>query len=830
MSSSTDTITNTDLRTATAHSIYAEYEEGVFLVPKTTRSGGTTSLLVESLNRNESVLVFVPTNKIADQTIVSEVGKHSSAKNPNIIHIPSNKSCFLNQDLCKLYPDLEKLPMLPIGGNCDICSYNSKCSVTKILRNKNCDGIVLTYHKIAALMMASLSRPNTMAEKILSKISVIKNIVCDESHELQYGKSVSITVYDTSKNDKWIDPDIYEPLNNDFKQLSKVVLQFKQLLDDPTFLNTTHELLNAAHDTNPWDKHLSRKLKNNYCDISLNDQSDGIKAFSAAHAEIIELTKQRKKYNLSMRDILDLSTMLTIVTNDKLAVRSMSSKGSVKVQIVSVDHNFLKMIQLYLSSLQNKNKRIFLTSATICSYDHSQLFLSETRLTNILFGDGGDPMGTNAKMLILADSKRLHSNGDRSIQNNKDQILDMITTILDNWGDENCTIITLSRTLAQKFEKNLDDRGHPHSVTYYKAPEMMGVTSASRIMIAIGAAQKPSNSYDVITDTQSASKILREESMHADTWQAWSRAKDPSAQTPSVVFAIGCSEDECQNIVTWGVDRHVEIEPYSNGKRKQVNVICDGQTISKPQIKKCSKFKDMLLEAGKHTHNKKVVSDFAPKPLIYNYISGFKSITDTVYSKRQLFNHLINRNDAYAIKNIDGSYSKHSAMIDSDLLDDHINGNINVATYALNPANEVKWICFDISVQLEPIDNDAIIFEKIQKAEIDKDTLCNYLTSYSIPFLLEASNIPHSYKIWIILKSIKPNNAKKFGKMIIKDCKLNCAIYPKQCTMKRSNRGDFVDLPFGTCHENTTTSKIWINGKFVDDFDELDVGILDISL
>ena len=48
------------------------FQQGHIEVFKTTRAGATTSLNAESGNRDEKFTCIVPTNKIADETIVRD--------------------------------------------------------------------------------------------------------------------------------------------------------------------------------------------------------------------------------------------------------------------------------------------------------------------------------------------------------------------------------------------------------------------------------------------------------------------------------------------------------------------------------------------------------------------------------------------------------------------------------------------------------------------------------------------------------------------------------------------------------------------------------------
>lgn len=818
---------NQDKRIRTAYNIYEGYEDGQLLIHKTTRAGCTTALVAESLNRNEKFLCVVPTNAIADETVVADAKKYSDRTDSKIIHIPSNHHCIKNMELCEQYPDLKVLPILPLPESCEGCSEYDHCGVSRILRCPECDGTVVTYKKLAAMMLAASSRPNTQAEKILDIISASKNVIIDEVHDLQFAESTHLTIYNDA-----IGPCLnlgkYLVLPQSLKYINRTVHQFALIYQDKNVKAATHNVLGGAESEDYWKNHLS---------ISINNPSPGItdgedpgKVMTAAYNEIIEIMKNRKSLNLEIQDVLELYDMLSIVTNKTIAISAIRDKGRINVQLSAVDFLFSQMLNSYTMSIQNEEKRIMLTSATIGSYDYSDLFYGDDPITRVTFGTGGDPVNTNSKMLILADTKKYGSIGRNSHFKNKDEILAKTIKILESWGDQSCCIITLNRGYAANMEKDLEAMGHPHEVTYYRAPEMMGVTSDARIMIAIGLAYKPSNSFDVVTPNSKESKVLLQESIHADTWQAWSRVKDPQAKKESVVFGLGCTVEDCRNLTTWGYGRSVEIEPYVARQKKRINVRCERENITKPKIKKCKNFDEMIAEGALHTHNKNVFTEINTDTLFNNKIGRLTQKSVTINSKCGLLNLIINRKDVFAEQSVTGTYFKNEYPINESLLQSHLEGKSTFGAYQLDQASEVKWICFDIDSHgpkngEESEDAKAM---RDQQAENDKDRMCSFLELKEIPYLLEASGSPHSYHVWIFVNPVKARIAKAFGKEIIKAVDIDCELFPKQCTINKNGYGNLVKLPFATNKKHGGKSSICIDGEFVRDFNSLEIGVIDI--
>jgi hypothetical protein len=825
--------TNQDKRIATAYNLFNAYKEGKYLVHKTTRAGCTTALVAESLNRGEQFLVAVPTNKIADKTVIEDSIKYSDRDTCNVIHVPSNHECIKNKELCELYPDLAKLPILPLADRCQDCENNYTCPVTRILHEHDeCDGIAITYQKLVALMMASSTRPNTTAEQVLDNIAHIHNAVFDEIHEIQYGKSTGITIYNDSRKDaKWINLDTYLPLLEDFEHIRNIVASFGMLKDESCVSDAVIQTYNNAADESYYRHKLSITIDNNYCDFG----DDNTKAIMATYDEIIKLTTKRKEYGISMPEILDLYKILNIVMSEKVRIHGIRDRGSIKIKMVAIDQMFTSMLRSYIMGIQNKAKRMLLTSATICSHDYGQYFMRNCQPENITFGMGGDPMSTNSNMLILADSKRYHATGARSRYNKKHEILERITSILDLYGDEDCIIIALSIKEAIDLQKELETFGHPHEVTYYKAPEMMGVSATARVMIAVGVADKPSNSYDAICETKEESLVLREEAVHCDTWQAWSRVKDPNGKVPSLVFALGCSVEQCESIVTWGFNRRVDIFPGGNGQKREVTVNVDRQVITAPEITKCADFEEMLQKANAYKtfqnslNDIKKVGTICTKPLIYNIISAFSTKVTHIYNVTKsdfLFKHLINRYDTFAEQNHNGTqYFRISGVVTDTLIQNHVAGKITIGSYSTSKNGTCKWICFDVDAHAKPDDSIEDVIAKEQKAEDDLKNITTFLDSVDLKYLVESSGSPHSYHVWLFIEEVAVEKAYYFANAIAKEAGFDGEVNPKQRTWNRNNQyGNLVKLPFALHKKHNTFSHIhgW-------EGETMDISVYDIS-
>jgi hypothetical protein len=736
-----------------------------------------------------------------------------------------------NQELCEKYPDLDKLPILPLADKCSECEEYYDCPVTRIIHEgRTCDGIALTYQKLVALMMASMSRPNTTAEHVLDTISRVHNALFDEVHEIQYGKSTGIIIYnDARKDQKQLDTSNFQPVMGEFPHIRKIIANFEMLRGEHDVKSALFQTYNNAADDGYYRHKLSITVQNSYHEF----EDDETKFIMAVYSEIIHLTKERKQYGLSMLDVLNLYKILSVVTSEKVVIHGIRDRGFIKIRMVAVDQMFTRMLKSYIMSIQNKAKRTLLTSATICSHDYDQYFMGDSGPKNITFGTGGDPMNTNSKMLILADSKKYGATGRNSRYNKKHEILEKITTLLDLYGDDDCIIITLSIKEATELQDELERFGHPHPVTYYKAPEMMGVSADARVMIAVGVADKPSNSFDAITETKEESLVLREEAVHCDTWQAWSRVKDPNGEVPSLVFALGCNADQCKNIVTWGFNRTVEIN--QRDRKRVVKVHTDRNVITFPEIVKCKEFGEMLNLANTHKQTKKPLDKCKTNlktaqnyPIYYIIGQICANIRFNLDSSKFDFikNHLINRFDTFAEQNHNGTqYIRVSVPLTDKVIENHIAGKITIGAYSTSTEGTCKWICYDVDAHRKKDDTEEDVIQKELKAEEDLNNLTSFLDSVGLKYLVESSGSPHSYHVWLFIEEVAIEKAHYFANAIAKEAGFDGEVNPKQRTWNKDNQyGNLVKLPFALHRKHNVYSKIhgW-------EGETMDIPVYDIS-
>lgn len=898
---------------------------GAWQVYKATRSGGTTGIISEMVSKcmaghNERFCAIVPTSIAAKDTVISGAmysGLDDIECNEHITMIPANLKCIINEADVKKHKALKKLPMLPLGDRCIEdgieCEHFSVCPVTRILREGYKFGVVLTQHKLAALMLAkemSAKYPDSMPsipEQIIEYLSTPKNIIFDEAHKLECDDSRIIkiaTIPDPSMTSKM---DVYRSWIEDMPHMAAVLDAYEQILASADVRNAVTNLIKTyVEDPKPFKKHGSIQIGNPIGEKVISNSDEPDLFFINAYKEIMRCMRLAKN-ETDINEVLDLYTILCIIKANYLHVTNVRVYGREHIFLATVDHARNSMTIAYLRQmLRDKSKRVLIMSGTFGSLDYKDYIFSMDPITPVLFGPGGDPMNANDKMLLIANG----NNRDRvRIWKNSletTQLIDRIVAIINKfetnlsnpdvakdsarWLDS-VRIITTSIRHAEFIQDQLRERGIYNNVDYYNSDKTIAVAWSSRVLIAIGCAEKPMNAFDVFRPNKIESLRLRKEMVHADTWQAWSRVKDPSGTLPSAVFAFYCTMQECDDVSSWGYGRRIEVTETESGFEYKTCI--ENQCITKPKIVEIRNFEDIMSTAIKHmeSYSRNVVDamnpttkehENKPRGQYHDFLTILPKNYVTFYTKRDFLELFVTRWDTHFRQQVDGSYIKYDDIITADLIERHISGDITIGVLAIDPhhgeiANRCQWICIDIDAhipdgvksgwlntqqkQLSELYNQFYAKEitidelnpeedriretylnteieylasKRAQSEDDRNKLKKLLSDHDIPYVLEASGTTGSYHFWIFLAPCEAKLAKSFGKDLVRMAGLpkNTEVNPKQTQVyshKGVGYGNQVKMPLGLHRKHNVWSTIEVNGEFVRDFTEIKVGAIKIN-
>lgn len=551
---------NNDPRITLAYSLFESFEEGNVLLYGTPRSGKTTAMIAESINRFEKYLIIEPTNEIATTTVKEACEKADHGNGLCHINIQANaKGCIKIRDMISEYPILKQLPVIPLPTLCYDCDRHEECSYDRILKveTDTIAGVSLTYHKLVALMLSD----NPINKEILQKItSISKNVIFDECHRLEINKIKRVDIieskkgYTTAYDFKQYD---FININSSVRKLAEL---FKIILYASEIQKAADDVLNKANGKRYFEESLRRVIENPVYDPSPYIRKE---LYSNVHHEIVEIAKIMKD-RLNILDLIQLYAMLAVVTASKIQICAVRDHGIIKVQLAAVDTVFGELIASFIKSMQAR-RRVILTSGTINNdFDYDSLFF--TPVNKIIWGINGDPLNTCDRMHVYTDHKKCTVASGRKEYSIIETLPEIVTDILKIIKVyHNVKIVTINKEIAHKLHKLLKESGHNYGVDYYNSDKSLGVKCDSRVMITVGLAYKPANSFDAVTEDTDSSFTTLHNSIHSDTYQMMSRVKDPEGKEDSFVFMLRSNLTDVEKVVTWGVNRVVRSEITKTG-------------------------------------------------------------------------------------------------------------------------------------------------------------------------------------------------------------------------------------------------------------------------
>ncbi|MDA0525148.1 hypothetical protein [Methanococcoides alaskense] len=849
-----------DKRSVHAYNIVEDNKHNIFFVEKTTRAGGTTSFVKNSIENGEKFLLIAPTNKIAKGTV--QDAKKFCSKDALIQHVHPNSACKYVQEMKLDDEKYEELPFILLPEECSECDSVLTCEMNEILVTESnkylpdeptCDGYTITYTK--AIMMASQfgnlvydgdgddhinldeeddeksedNKKDFRKTKIIRKsiykiINDVQTVIIDEFHSFFNGKisSVNLSEFDIedynlimkSDNNKELFPEIIGMLENFGKTQNEI-----------------NELLKVIESNQ--EKYVREKVekgkieskKDYYTETfenprPINRKSDTPGLILREIENIIW-----NKIGLDMDKVLQLYKIVDIVSSEIIFI-NFNKKNNITISALKIYQ--IEAFENFIRELVRRRKTVLITTATPIYYDYEKLLHPEREdldgMNLVTFGEGGDPKKTNENMYIFPDRKKFEPD-DNPCKNK--YVLNKIKFLIDTFGISKCMIVAGNKIKTGQLEKELKKMGcefdeeKGDKVYYYRSSELMGVSSSKRIFISVDIAYSPLDSYDLfvhfykaIANQSDFIKQLYFEHVYADTWQAWSRAKDPEGKEASIVMTFGVRADNCKNVSIHGVNKQVIVtEPSKSGKGKRIDVIPEPDNITKPNVIEEENHQKSVLKILHYKENYIANKD----SLFNNYVNTFGDTTfaEKISNFKNQFaiekesplslNKAEILNEFFISEGYD--YTINGSSIDginvtSDDIHNHLNGKTSISAHSLSKSNKMMWVRLEVD-------------------ENQMSSLHGLFLLMDIPSFVEKVN--DTYKIWILLTETDASVIDKFAKEAIKKAGFNVEgdgkVVRSSAIMKRNKnkkqKGVEVLLPF------SSDSKIWINGTFTDEFDDM---------
>jgi hypothetical protein len=365
---------------------------------------------------------------------------------------------------------------------------------------------------------------------------------------------------------------------------------------------------------------------------------------------------------------------------------------------------------------------------------------------------------------------------------------------------------------------------------YYRSEGTMGVNQPRRIAVAVGLAHTPRHICDPLAegaDDQERylnSQQLRLNEVHAATWQAWSRVKDPYGEVESHLYCVGVRAEEISDVVTWGTNRTIKALDAEGEQIWRVEVdeefprpiVHAEERTSKglnrhsiqeyiDRVQSVKSLIDYRMNSQKSTHfpynnnhvNRENVDFLGTSNLLrmYNDPCDDDKLELTSLALTMLFT---GRFDCHACQSKkqgrNGNYGFRKEETTSDipsLIMRHLNGSKTIGFYPF----DTEDLCYYCAIGTRR-DNAKKIVE--------------FLLSNNLPVLVEKLVSSNSYHIWIPIIPAKTHTVYRFVRQLLHDAGVKGVdAYPKQKSIGACNKscGDFLILPLGIDQEKNRISE-----------------------
>jgi len=765
-------------------------------VCKTPRSGFTTSAIITAHRQELKVLVVSPTKRLLDDTVRKAVEEIGGVYCP----IPGNQSCIHIRQKIEADPFLSEIPIPK--GKCSECGSYETCSVTLIERIPDFTVVGMTYAKLEGIMMSKKE-----AERIGKRLDNIDLVIFEEAHTISFPRLPKVN-FDT--NIIW--PEEFD-----------VMLSLKK---KPALI--------SAYNNFCW----LRKINEKYLG-QIKSSAESNQEKYAGHQVNIRFPSSSQQHHLQMeqllmvaevrknlwpREIADnnvraLKNIISIMSGKTATISYLKNGDTGKMIITGGRGNIEFAIHSFLEEIVPKANVCFVSSTLI---EPRPRFFSELAGREITPAIFPDILGTNAKMHIHPSKWRFSDyDGEDGIA----RAVKEIKEIIEKVGYEPIYLIAMNESIKNRLNEELNDCRNI-VFDYYRSANTMGIGIHQRIAIAVGLAQTPRHSCDPIAvgvndqERYLHSQQLRLNEVHAATWQAWSRIKDPNGKVESHVYCVGVRADEISGAVTWGIDRRVEGSIDGKGKyhfkvevdqeldrpivhaeertsrgfdRHSINEYIDRVVPIKALI-------DWRKNSEKSTHipctNEDGREDVdncwnSDSLILHNHNSNRDELEETSSAMYIMF---AGRTDCYARQTAkDSGFRKTAAEMDMpDLIMQHLQGSHVIAFYPF----DAKDLCYYCAVDVP------------QREAAMK--LSQFLRENSLPVLVEELATRDAYHIWIPIIPTKTRIVHKFAKQLLHDAEIEGAVvYPRQKSIDSCHKscGDFLVLPLGMDQENAKLSE-----------------------
>lgn len=755
---------------------------GSYAVSKPVRAGFTTSAILAAQRAGLTVLFLAPTNAIIKDTVGKVARKDSS------VRVPANIECQILKEKAAIHPLLRYVP-LPLP-DCHDCPHRPSCTVLDIIKMDDPGLICMTYSKLAAIQHSSSSD----SKEVLNKLSKQAVIIMDEAHTLSRAGEIAVEAGRQLEI-----PPGYPRLQGIYNKW----LDFNE-----SYAADIQELLDKSD--NFAGKYLAKKLS--IVAIQCSDEKP------EAWRELRDIACND---GMNQDDLTAMLNIVALMNSLSITLQFQHEDDKKSVLVTAGRSEQAESIKDFLQDYGARADHIYVSGTLYEPHPGYFKELSGRDIVPVVFPDF---QKANNTITLIPDRWKLTSwNFARKLPEIIDTIEVIARIVL-----QPVLVYAPSKAKAAVIRQKVEERGIKDvKVDYYRSSLSMGVESKYRICVAVGMAETPSNSCDSMAvgnneyDMWFDSGCIRLQGVHADTWQAINRVKDPSGKVPSKVYMIGCRVEQLRELSKWGNNRRIIVDDidfkagsdgqliYTRIYKIAVDEMIDPSPIAGEKREDYHTARNTLKDyiGGIEDYYKKeeinsenvYISsiDISRENVqffgIYNNPMNKNELDSTIESLGMLF---VNRADAFGRQyKVEGgaSWTKVVGSLSADRLMEHVQGNKTYGSYQLGLDDTVIWSCLDIDSH----EGDRPITDEIiEQTKADVKKVLDVLGRYKVPFLLEASGSRGSWHVWIFHPKTKTYNAYRFIRQVRAEAGIKCEVFPKQRAMGKDGKyGNLVKVP-----------------------------------
>lgn len=528
--------------------------------PKTTRAGFTTALNIVAREKGKKILFFVPRTSISEQTFKDTICLASEKMGIFIngfVLSANQKACLKRMNEALEYEIEHGKPMLieiPIPReDCSKCAYKgtivtpprytplfesdplkSACMLeTYRAQRTSFDSGFTTYNKIYAI----LNTTSEDAKDTLSDIEGYDIIVFDEITQFVEMTSFQMPVllkYRERDGVRQPTYDYFAVLNHDLDLL----LQTKGMNET---IEKIHFYVNV--------------FMERFRDTSEYQHTD------AEHKKILNpmVVERRNELRLNMIVYLNCLYNYYLETDNPVktiydALTLMSEEFWYAQKLQTMVHeseiNFLvpPKNKLVVDWVNKLGAQIIITDAVLPYQDLKDVFGSELQEVVI-----GDPQETAKTQLVVADSRNITPT---DLFADMTRLVEYIRAVVEVHGKDQFLIACPNHSTARVLME-IEEIQHmdipTENITWYRSNMTIGVACNHRVMITLSTPYAPKEAFDWaaidIKNNIKESPRFWKANARNTFFQTIGRAKDPLAETLSVVYSYGIRKAELENLL-----------------------------------------------------------------------------------------------------------------------------------------------------------------------------------------------------------------------------------------------------------------------------------------